>query len=162
MTIRGLLAGAEAALHQRTRWEHGHLSLLRSASLPLFMEGIRRRRPALIVAAMDDAVPPLALLALVWGMLTLLSLLTAAKSGFWGPFWLNIATGTTLAITILLAWRAHARHLPFSSFLSVPLYILWKLPIYVRFVLKRQKQWIRTPRPAPLNPTTLSRSPETL
>jgi hypothetical protein len=28
----------------------------------------------------------------------------------------------------------------------VPLYVLWKLPIYLRFVTARESRWIRTRR----------------
>jgi len=158
VTIRGALpCSAEAALQQRTRWEHGHLGALLSASLPLFIEGIRRRRLALMVAALDYAVPPLALLVLFWGAITSVSLLTGFTCRVWGALWLNGASGIMLAVAILLAWRAHAKHLPFSALLRVPFYILWKLPIYARFVIRRQTEWIRTPRAAPLDPTSASR-----
>ncbi len=152
VTIQGSLPGSrEAALDQRMRWEHGHLGLLRSASLPLFLEGIRRLRFPLMVAALDCAVPPLALLVLVWLVLMFVSCLTGHFAGVWGPFWLNATAGAMLASAILVACRTHARHLPLSILLGVPLYIAWKLPIYLRFVFKRQTEWLRTPRPVPLD-----------
>jgi hypothetical protein len=36
--------------------------------------------------------------------------------------------------------------LPFRFLLAVPVYVCWKLPLYLLFVFRREKQWIRTDR----------------
>jgi hypothetical protein len=155
----GLPTDSHDALKQRTRWEHGHLKVLLSVSLPLFVDGIRRGEPSLIVASLDYLVPPLSLLASFWSGLTCIALLAAMKWGIWGPFWLNDATGIMLASAILLAWRKHGRHLPLAALLTVPLYVAWKIPIYLQFVFKRQREWIRTARPT-VRPSSFSPSTE--
>ena len=148
VTIRGTLAdSAPDALQQRKRWEHGHLNVLLSTSLPLLIDGIRRLRFSQIIASLDYAVPPLALLAASWIGLFVCSLLAALKYGAWGPLWFNAATGCMLAGAVLLAWRRYGRHLPLSAVMAVPLYILWKLPLYAQFLLNRQTAWVRTARP---------------
>ena len=50
----------------------------------------------------------------------------------------------------LLAWSVRGQDLVrFRELLSIPLYIAAKLPIYLRFLVRRQKQWVRTDRDKP-------------
>jgi hypothetical protein len=52
-----------------------------------------------------------------------------------------------LGLAILCAWHAYARDIPASVLLSVPLYVLWKLPMYLAFARSRGKSaWVRTER----------------
>jgi len=52
-----------------------------------------------------------------------------------------------LCAATLLAWGRHGRAvLTLSDLLSVPGYVLWKIPLYLRFVFNRQIEWIRTER----------------
>jgi hypothetical protein len=56
-------------------------------------------------------------------------------------------------LAIFAAWLRYGRQrLPFTTLLTAPFYILWKLPIYVRFLFRRQKAWVRTER-GPLSPS---------
>jgi cellulose synthase/poly-beta-1,6-N-acetylglucosamine synthase-like glycosyltransferase len=161
VTIRGTLADSPGdALQQRKRWEHGHLNLLIATVLPLLIDGIRRCSISQLLAALDYSVPPLALLAGSWTGLFLTSLPVALKYGNWGPLWLNAATGCTLAGAVLLAWRTYGRHLPLRSVMAVPLYILWKLPLYAQFLLNRQTAWVRSARPISLESAALDPSAE--
>jgi cellulose synthase/poly-beta-1,6-N-acetylglucosamine synthase-like glycosyltransferase len=147
VTIRGALpTNQRDALQQRRRWEHGHLKLILSASVPLLLAGIRRGKTTLIVAALDTLVPPLSLLLFLWSVIACVSLLPALKAGMWGPLAVNATAGMMLASAILLAWRAHGRELSLSALLAVPLYVAWKIPMYVQFLFKRQTEWIRTAR----------------
>jgi cellulose synthase/poly-beta-1,6-N-acetylglucosamine synthase-like glycosyltransferase len=154
--ITGALPGTgDAAVTQRTRWEHGYLSTLLSTAPRLFFKGLFRFRPALIAAAIDLAVPPLSLL--VMGAVAALTL--SLIIGWWitafGPA-LLIASSLMLAATMLVvSWAVYVRRwLPFSAFLAIPGYILWKLPIYLKFLTGREKAWVRTERdPAPANPS---------
>ena len=41
--------------------------------------------------------------------------------------------------------------IPLRELLSVPLYMLWKIPMYLGFVTKPEKKWIRTDRGKPID-----------
>lgn len=146
--ITGALPHADgAAVTQRTRWEHGYLSTLLTRSPALFIKGLFTLRPALIAAAVDLAVPPLSLLVI--GSVAALGL--AAVIGWWiaapGPAWMLAGSLGLAALALGLAWARFGRSMiPISAALAVPGYILWKLPIYLKFLLGREKSWVRTDR----------------
>jgi FtsH-binding integral membrane protein len=55
--------------------------------------------------------------------------------------------GLLLLAAIITAWAKFARQdLPLLQLLAVPLYILWKIPLYLTFLFKPQTNWIRTKR----------------
>jgi hypothetical protein len=70
-----------------------------------------------------------------------------AAADHWLPFQL-LATVFLLDVALLLAaWWRHGRdELPFKALLLVPLYMLWKIPIYTGFFTRRQTGWNRTRR----------------
>ncbi len=138
---------AAATRSQRTRWEHGHLETIFREMPPIVWNALRRLDGRLLGMALDLCVPPLALLA------TLLLALDGAAIVLWAlgaPAWLPaMPLALTLAFiaTATLAWAIRGRDLVrFREMLSIPLYILAKLPIYARFLFKRQKAWVRTDR----------------
>ena len=147
--IRGILPEKMAAnLVQRTRWEQGHLRTIVHNVPRLFWEGLRQRRPVLWLLALDLAPPPLALLALTWCVLTALAggmaLLGWASAA---PLVVALASGGAMGASILAAWAKFARQIvPWTTLLAVPFYVLWKIPVYVGFLFKRQKVWVRTQR----------------
>ena len=52
-------------------------------------------------------------------------------------------------MAILLAWVKFGRKIiPLRSLVSIPFYILSKIPIYLRFLIKPEQRWIRTERDA--------------
>ena len=68
-------------------------------------------------------------------------------TGAAGPLALLGSAGLVLAVTLFAVWRAWGRALlPAVSLLHLPRYLLWKLPIYARFVTHRQRDWVRTGR----------------
>jgi hypothetical protein len=56
------------------------------------------------------------------------------------------ADGVLLFAGVLLAYFRFARRLPLGAILSAPLYIVWKVPLYLAAFFKPQTAWIRTPR----------------
>lgn len=140
-------AHADDALAQRTRWEHGFLQVVRRSALPLLASGLRRASLAEFLLGLHLLVPPLALLLLVaMAMLALLASLVPA-GGSTTP---TIVAGAMLGLGLVLvfaAWLAGGRrYLRASALLRAPLYILWKLPLYVGFLRKPETRWNRTPR----------------
>lgn len=132
---------------QRTRWEHGHLQTILSESLGLVWASLRQRRWRGLAFALDLAIPPLSLVCL----LILAGLMTTAAARLFGagagPFYLMIAVCGLLTLSLFMAWWRFGREvLPAKSLLAVPAYVLPKIFLYLRFVRKRQKDWVRTDR----------------
>jgi cellulose synthase/poly-beta-1,6-N-acetylglucosamine synthase-like glycosyltransferase len=136
-----------AAIQQRTRWEHGYLgSILRDVPR-LLVDGLRTGRPALILVALDLMVPPLALLAIVSAFALVCMFLVALLTQNWGPFLSLLGAGLFAGLGIAVAWYRFARDLiPARVLFSIPGYVLGKLNIYKRFLTNRQKEWVRTKR----------------
>jgi len=134
---------------QRKRWEHGHLSVLLSLGPKLLWRGLRSGNVAMAAMALDLLVPPLALLAVVLCGLWLACLVLVLVAGTAWMASLVLATLLVLLfqMTLWQAWKGWGRDLVGArEWLSVPGYMLAKLPIYVGYVFRRQKAWVRTER----------------
>lgn len=129
----------EAAATQRTRWEHGHLGMIQTGVPRLLSTAMRRHDARLLGMALDLAVPPLALLTLLAGGLALAGLVAAMPLALL-PFGL-------IALGVLIAWAGWGRALvtPGDLLAALP-YALGKIPIYLRFLIKREQQWVKTRR----------------
>lgn len=138
---------AAAEVSQRTRWEHGHLEVILKEFPRLFGKGLMRGDLRTVALALDLAVPPLALLVLfLAGMCFATGAAIPAGGGAW-PFLLACLGLGLLTVAVLLAWWGWGRALiSFGTLLSVPFYIFAKIPLYIRFWTRRQKEWIRTDR----------------
>ena len=137
-----------AATTQRTRWEHGHLSTLKTQIPRLIKESWRQKRMDLLTIAGDLSVPPLSFLVILWVMVAMTGLIVvfAERQLNTAICWIAIE-GLLLLMSILLAWAKFGRKIiPLKSLVSIPLYVLWKIPIYFQFLVKPQQQWIRTER----------------
>ncbi len=136
-----------SAKSQRTRWEHGHLQTLQTQLPRLLKSALVQKRWDLLVLALDLFIPPLALLVLLWVGAIALALLAAALGASWNPVMILLVSGLLLFTAVLASWGKFGRsRLPLSTLLSIPLYILWKIPLYFAFLFRRQTQWIRTER----------------
>jgi cellulose synthase/poly-beta-1,6-N-acetylglucosamine synthase-like glycosyltransferase len=137
----------QATRSQRTRWEHGHLQTLLTQVPRLLQEAIRQRRLDLLALSLHLSVPPLSLLILLWGTVTVLASLAGVLGISWLPARLLAIEGLLIVGSILAAWIRFGRgRLPIQSLLAVPLYILWKIPLYLAFLVRPQTRWIRTER----------------
>lgn len=147
--VRSDLPGPRsAAMQQRRRWEHGHLATLLHYAPKLIREGIVRRRPGLVAMGADLVVPPLALLVSLLVIVFSMGCALVLLDGRTEPAWIS---GTALALVVLgvaLGWARYGRKaVPFRYLLTVPLYLLWKVPLYASFILgNRQREWRRTKR----------------
>jgi hypothetical protein len=142
--------GRRAALRQRRRWEHGHLHTLVTYAPRLAAGAFARRDAGLLGLAADLCVPPLALLvALQVAMLAAAVVLGALGVVRGAPATLAAAGFAATGVAVAVAWWRFARALvPLRTFLALPLYLLWKLPLYALLLVKgRQRTWERTARP---------------
>lgn len=140
----------QGAAAQRTRWEHGHLGTIATEWPSLAGLSIRRLDVKLAAMAWDLAMPPLALYSTVLLFATLLA--GAAGLAGWG-WWALVVLAATLAMlvaSIVMAQRGYARDLIElrEIFLQAPLYLVRKAPVYFRFLVRRQVEWVRTKRDA--------------
>lgn len=146
----GLLPQQEqAAKSQRTRWEHGHLQTMRSQVPPLLKAAVQQKRFDLLAIALDLCIPPLSLLVTLWVALMAIASLIGMLTNLWLPIMLLLAAGGMILTAILVAWAKFGRlDLPARTLLVVPLYVLWKIPLYLAFITKPQTKWVRTERDA--------------
>jgi hypothetical protein len=100
--------------------------------------------------ALDLLVPPLSLLLvlllLAAGALSMVAPLTAVT---WTPVVALIAGALAVIGSLFLVWLKFGRQtLPASSLPAVASYIAWKVPMYVAFLFRPEKKWVRTERAA--------------
>ena len=143
-----------AATTQRTRWEHGHIQTLISQCPRLIKGAVTNLRFDLLALALDLFIPPLALLVLLW----LVGVGVTAMVGLLGVGWLPVTilgiAGLMLMVAIGISWVGFGRNtIPLTKLLSIPLYIVWKVPLYLKFLVQRQTAWVRTERDSSKSPS---------
>ena len=132
---------------QRTRWEHGHLQMISQYCPQLLSAAIAQGRLDLLILALDLSVPPLALLLMLWIMTSTVLTVAAIASGQWLPVSICYSAGLALLLAIFSAWIKFAKaDISFKMLLSIPAYVIWKIPVYLKFVKAPEKEWIRTNR----------------
>lgn len=145
-------ADQDATLDQRSRWEGGFLSFARATAPVVFRHAIRTRSLATLMAGMDLLVPPLALLAIL-NIVALAFATLLAVTGL--SSWLLAGVVGTLGLcagAVLLAawWREGRPFLSAAALLQLPLYALWKVPMYLKLARSgAPKEWQRTQRSLP-------------
>ena len=138
---------AQGLQSQRTRWEHGHLAMLFRDGPRLMLEGLRSRNAGLCALTLDLCVPPLALLVLVALACCALGLALWAWTGAALPWSLALAPPLLLACAVLAAWARFGRAILSGRELAyAPVYALIKIPLYLKFLVRRQVQWVRSER----------------
>lgn len=136
-------SGAQAA-SQRKRWEGGRFSLISRYLLKLLFSFLRTGRIAFLHSAFDLVIPPLSLVILA---LMAMSFFAA----FFYPLWLPALTYCFGGIVFFVLSGQVLARAPFKVWLclaSTPLYILWKIPLYLSMMIKRKSGWQRTLRRA--------------
>jgi cellulose synthase/poly-beta-1,6-N-acetylglucosamine synthase-like glycosyltransferase len=135
-----------AARSQRTRWEHGRMGTLLVQAPRLTVAALRQRRWDLAALALELAAPPSSILGLLWAV-ALVASLTLTEAPL--PAQLLVIGGTAALAGGVLAWVAFGRSvLPFTALLAAPVCAVANLPMYLRFLVRRQRAWVRTPRNA--------------
>ncbi|MEM9266329.1 MAG: glycosyltransferase family 2 protein [Cyanobacteria bacterium P01_F01_bin.13] len=136
------------AITQRTRWEHGHLQTLLTCVPPLLWQSLKQGRIGLAALALDLCIPPLSLLVMLWvAAAALVTASTLLLGTTWLPAMVLYVAGLSLFFAIGLAWGGFAQEdIPMGKLVSIPLYVLWKIPLYFKFLSGPESQWIRTER----------------
>ena len=132
---------------QRARWEHGHLSVIVSDAPALFIEAIATRNTQMLGLAFDLIVPPLAVLTLMCGLVFLISVGLYQLAAL--PLSLAYASLllVVLGFIVLIAWAFFGRHIiSLKQLCYAPIYALVKIPLYIKFFVNRQVEWVRSKR----------------
>lgn len=141
-------ATESATLGQRTRWEHGFLATAKSHGLRALRGGIGSGNGKLFRLGLHLLVPPLALLMVAAFAAMALLGVAAFVTEYWSAFWALAMAMAIASIAVLLNWLIGGRKwLGFVALLRLPLYVVWKIPVYLRFVKGRSDTWTRTERP---------------
>ena len=141
-------AAAQTSRGQRSRWEHGFLKNMFAQAFPLIACGLLRGSRRLFGIGMHMAIPPLALLVTIWLVLQILIVLVGLLTQLWVPAILLFTAFGFVTISLTAAWFFGGRRfLSARTLLSIPAYIVWKLPIYTSYFRRhRQTDWNRTKR----------------
>ena len=132
----------QGTLIQRRRWEGGFLATAARYGPRTLVRGN-------VMAALDLMVPPLALFAaLNLAALTIGAILTLTFDSEWWPV---LGHATILAVAgfaVVVAWlREGRRFVSLGVLARVPLYVLWKLPMYMGLARRgAPAEWLRTGR----------------
>ena len=132
---------------QRERWELGHLRMIGRHSFRIVLGAAMTANIRKFIFGLDLLIPPLAFLAI------LVTLCTALGGALWFAFGvtslltLSLMAMAFFACACLAAWFRFGREdLGFATLLNVPVYILMKIPLYIRGLVRRPKHWVRTKR----------------
>ncbi len=156
--VIGRLMKDQDAQSQRARWEHGHLEMI-AVEVPRLLKAFvtTGSLPALGLA-LDILIPPLSLLVMTW-FITMVAvwLATIFTPISLVPAIIVSIAGVFLSSGVLFAWIKFGRaDLPLKNLIAIPFYILSKIPIYLKFVVKPQSRWLKTERDLPDNVSSMS------
>lgn len=145
--VRSVAATEAATLDQRTRWEVGFVAIARRFALRSLVEGVHTRNRKLFQLGLHLLVPPLALLLVISTTMATMLGIVGLWAGHWQP---SAALATMLALalcSVLINWAlAGHRWLSAAALLRLPVYVLWKIPVYLRIFKGEEIAWKRTER----------------
>lgn len=147
--LRGAAAPNQAAtMKQRTRWEHGHVATLLYGTPRLILKGLFTGRMGLVILGLELGVPPLSLLALSSLLFGLLCLIMWQLGSSVLPTVLMTTLLLNAMVMVFLSGIKHGREtISIKTIMMLPVYVAWKIPIYLKMLVARQQQWNRTERP---------------
>jgi cellulose synthase/poly-beta-1,6-N-acetylglucosamine synthase-like glycosyltransferase len=134
-------------LVQRKRWEGGFLAHSFGLAPRMLLRSLRRGDAGGVFAALDLMVPPLALLISVdLGALVFAGAVTWFFGASAWPMVLLMASLLLTGAALGGAWLAGGwRFVSLAGLIRIPLYLVWKLPLYYRLATRGTPQeWLRT------------------
>ena len=146
--VMGRLMKDKDAQSQRSRWEHGHLEMILIEVPRLIKAFAKTGNFAALGLALDILIPPLSLLVMTWfaSAIAIWSITLFASISI-VPAAIVTAAGGFLFSGVFLAWFKFGRSdLPLRNLIVIPFYILSKIPIYFKFLVKPQSRWLKTER----------------
>ncbi len=137
-----------AADTQQLRWEGGKLHLARTLSPRLLEQGFRERRPALVDAAVELAVPPLGYLAAAAGSVTAVGVSLSWLDGLaaWAVTPAALALAAIPAYVLVGLIAADAPSSAYRALAHAPWFVVRKALRAHRLLRFRADSWVRTER----------------
>ncbi|MGQ3100397.1 MAG: glycosyltransferase family 2 protein [Sphingopyxis solisilvae] len=146
-TVVSAAASEAATLAQRSRWEHGFLATARTHGFRAIFSGSTDPNQKLFQLGLHLLVPPLALLLLASIAVLLLLAVVGLLTGYWLAFAALASTVGAALILVFVNWLIEGRAwLTAGALLRIPLYLIWKLPVYLGFARGHKVDWTRTER----------------
>lgn len=146
--VRSAPASAAGTLVQRRRWEGGYLATAFKIAPAALTRCLCRGDLRGLCAALDLCVPPLALLFLL-NAAAFAAVLAAALAGAaaW-PLLVQVTVGLAAVAALGMAWAREGRRFASgATLLRLPLYVLWKVPLYLGLARRGAPgEWLRTGR----------------
>jgi 1,2-diacylglycerol 3-beta-glucosyltransferase len=140
-----MVAGEKDSRKQRQRWEHGRFSLVRSCTLPLLGQAIRKGSPVCLDLAFDLLVPAMSYVALNVAALLTMATVSAITGGSMAWVWVGLACLVALLLHILRGWQVSGSGMQgLLDLARAPGFVIWKLVIMLRG--GGTKEWVRTKR----------------
>jgi glycosyltransferase involved in cell wall biosynthesis len=140
-------ASEEGFRAQRTRWEHGYLGVLLHDAPAVLLRSLRVRDVQLLSLGLDLCVPPIALLSLLVAAVWIASAVLQGIAHVGGPLLVATVTAGLLGLSVLASWARFGRRIVSLGTLALAIvYALWKAPVYARFLIARQLDWVRSKR----------------
>jgi len=123
----------EAENKQKTRWVHGHMSIIQSSVPSLLCAAMQRRSLKLMMLAIDLLVPPLVVLALISIGLLIFTILLSFFNEHFNPLLMFMCISMIIFIcSILFSWWIYARDiLKLRELCAIPMHIYSKYSIYI-------------------------------
>jgi hypothetical protein len=136
-------------LDQRRRWEGGYLRSAARWAPRMLGRSLRRFDLRELWAAVSLLIPPLALLVLldVGGMVLAGTAWWLGWASSW-PFLMLAGSLLAAGVALLAAWgQGGSRFVSLGTLARVPLYVLWKIPLYLGLARRgAPREWLRTRR----------------
>ena len=141
-------SSVDGAKTQRNRWEQGHIDLILTSVPRYIYHAVAKGNLGLLALALDLAVPPLSLLAILLAALFFVNLFAALFGFSSAALVITAICCVAFIIAMFASWLAYGRDiLEPSSLISIASYIFAKLPLYRRSLSGRPTQsWTRTDR----------------
>jgi cellulose synthase/poly-beta-1,6-N-acetylglucosamine synthase-like glycosyltransferase len=139
-----MVTSEHASRSQRQRWESGRRTIVREQGMPLLKEALRRRNLVLFDLLVDLVVPPVGeLVAFIAAGVALCAIVGAGGVAPW--IWGLSFAG--VALYVLRGWMLSGIGLHgFLDLMWAPVYVGWKLTLWLRHKGQRPIEWIRTTR----------------
>jgi cellulose synthase/poly-beta-1,6-N-acetylglucosamine synthase-like glycosyltransferase len=140
-------ASSEGMQAQRTRWEHGNLGVITGELPRLYVDAIATRDMQLLAAALDLSVPPLALFTLQVAAVWCAGLLLYIFAQIRIPLGIATITAILFFSSVAISWLYYGRRIiSLGGLLLAAIYAILKIPLYARFLVARQVNWVRSKR----------------
>ena len=138
---------SEGVSSQRTRWEHGHLGIILHVAPRFMWDALCRRDVKQLALALDLCVPPLSLMVLLALSIFACSVIVFLMFGRLTALSISSFVLIAIATSVMAAWIGYGKKvITLVDLACVPFYVLWKIPLYVKFVFSRQAEWVRSKR----------------